>query len=83
MSTLPTRQQQLIAVLCEYEEPQPAAVLARVMRYKHGASRSVVYDLLGPLNRKGLVRLTVADGKGLVRLTPAGRHSHSKAEDTT
>lgn len=52
------RQQQLLDILADYSEPQPASVLARAMGYKHGVGRSVTYDLLGALRRKGRVRLT-------------------------
>lgn len=62
MTQLSARQRELATILADYDQPQPAAVLARIMRYKHGIqSPSVTYDLLGALNRKGVARL---DGNG-------------------
>ena len=76
----PSRKElELLRVLADYSEPQPAAVLARIIRYRDGASAPVVYDRLGALRRKGLVDIVGGDwyitiaGRSEVRINVAFR----------
>jgi hypothetical protein len=58
--SLPLRQKQMLAVICDCQlrqEPTDGGHLARLMMVRYGVSRGSSYDLLSALHRKGRITL--------------------------
>jgi hypothetical protein len=55
LSVASPKELELLRIMADYSEPQTAAVLARIVRYRGGGSTSVVHARLGTLHRKGFV----------------------------